>query len=56
MDMRGILRTLTAAASICLLASAADAGDQAQSCDGNTYEMHAQHDRGACPREGLGQK
>jgi uncharacterized protein YecT (DUF1311 family) len=39
---RTILRTLIAAASICLLTSAAHAGDQgdpAQSCDGNTYEM-----------------
>jgi hypothetical protein len=35
-------RTLIAAVSICLLASAARAGDQgdpAQSCDGNTPEM-----------------
>jgi hypothetical protein len=35
-------RTLIAAVSICLLASAAHAGDQgdpAQSCDGNTLEM-----------------
>ena len=42
MDMREILRTLIAAASICLLTSAAHAGDQgdpAQSCDGNTNEM-----------------
>jgi hypothetical protein len=37
-----MLRTLIAAASICLLAPAALAGDQgdpAQSCDGNTFEM-----------------
>ena len=37
-----MLRTLIAAAWICLLASAARAGDQgdpAQSCDGNTNEM-----------------
>jgi hypothetical protein len=35
-------RTLIAAVSICLLASAVRAGDQgdpAQSCDGNTLEM-----------------
>ena len=35
-------RTLIAAVSICLLASAAHAGDQgdpAQSCDGSTMEM-----------------
>jgi hypothetical protein len=33
-------RTLIVAVSICLLASAAHAGDQgAQSCDGNTLEM-----------------
>ena len=40
--MRAILKTLVTAASICLLASFADAGDQgdpAQSCDGNTFEM-----------------
>ncbi len=40
--MREILRTLIATASICLLTSAAHAGDQgdpAQSCDGNTNEM-----------------
>jgi uncharacterized protein YecT (DUF1311 family) len=39
---RTMLRPLIAAASICLLASAAHAGDQgdpAQSCDGNTNEM-----------------
>jgi hypothetical protein len=37
-----MLRPLIAAASICLLTSAALAGDQgdpARSCDGNTYEM-----------------
>src|SRR5260370_35044083 len=42
MDMREILRPRIAAASICLLTSAAHAGDQgdpAQSCDGNTFEM-----------------
>jgi hypothetical protein len=33
-------RTLIAAVSICLLASAAHAGDQGdQSCDGSTMEM-----------------
>jgi uncharacterized protein YecT (DUF1311 family) len=35
-------RTLIAAASICLLAAVADAGDQGDpgpSCDGNTFEM-----------------
>src|ERR1700738_971436 len=40
--MPAILKTLVTAASICLLASLADAGDQgdpAQSCDGNTFEM-----------------
>jgi uncharacterized protein YecT (DUF1311 family) len=40
--MREILKTLIAAASICLQTSAAHAGDQgdpAQSCDGNTSEM-----------------
>jgi hypothetical protein len=40
--MREILRTLIAAASICLLTSADHAGDQddpAQSCDGNIHEM-----------------
>ena len=40
--MRAVLKTLLAAVSICLLASAAYAGDQgdpAQSCDGNTFEM-----------------
>ena len=39
---RAMPRTLIAAISICLLASAAHAGDQgdpAQSCDGNTLEM-----------------
>jgi hypothetical protein len=37
-----MLKTLIAAVSICVLASAAHAGDQAdpaQSCDGNTLEM-----------------
>jgi uncharacterized protein YecT (DUF1311 family) len=37
-----MLRPFIAAASICLLTSAAHAGDQgdpAQSCDGSTYEM-----------------
>jgi hypothetical protein len=41
-NTRAIPRVLIATASICLLASAARAGDQgdpAQSCDGNTYEM-----------------
>lgn len=37
-----MLKTLAAAASICLLAPLAFAGDQgdpAQACDGNTFEM-----------------
>jgi opacity protein-like surface antigen len=41
-EMRAMLKTLIAAVSICLLASAAHAGDQgdpSQSCDGNTFEM-----------------
>ena len=40
--MRAILKTLVAAASLCLLASAVQAGDQGdpiKSCDGNTFEM-----------------
>src|SRR5258708_979151 len=40
--MHAMLRALAAVASICLLAPAALAGDQAdpaQSCDGNTLEM-----------------
>jgi uncharacterized protein YecT (DUF1311 family) len=40
--MRVMLRTSIAAASICLLASVAHAGDQGdpdKSCDGNTFEM-----------------
>ena len=40
--MHAMLRALAAVASICLLAPAALAGDQAdpaQSCDGNTFEM-----------------
>ena len=40
--MRAILKALVAAASLCLLASAVQAGDQGdpiKSCDGNTFEM-----------------
>jgi uncharacterized protein YecT (DUF1311 family) len=40
--MRALLKAIIAAASVCLAASAAHAGDQgdpAQACDGNTYEM-----------------
>jgi uncharacterized protein YecT (DUF1311 family) len=40
--MRALLKTSVAVLSICLLASAADAGDQgdpAQTCNGNTFEM-----------------
>jgi uncharacterized protein YecT (DUF1311 family) len=40
--MNDMPKTLIGAVSICLLASAADAGDRAdaaKSCDGNTYQM-----------------
>src|SRR5258707_2213874 len=40
--MHAMMRALTAVVAICLLASAAHAGDQsdlAQSCDGSTHEM-----------------
>jgi uncharacterized protein YecT (DUF1311 family) len=42
LEIRAVLTTLFAALSICLLASAAQAGDRgdpSQSCDGNTFEM-----------------
>ena len=42
LQMCALPKTIIAAVSICLLASAAHAGDQgdpAQSCDGNTFEM-----------------